>query len=258
MKNDISWHHFDNLPEQSSTLAHRVADDIKRCLTHKPQVTLCVPGGNTPALFLKALSKIELDWHRVNILLNDERWVPLSDEKSNQAMLLRTLENGYAKAANIIAFYPPSEKETLSREDFLKQFNGHYFYQGGTQDTKDSSQFSITSPPITPLEIDICVLGMGEDGHTASLFPDMLNLSQALDPKLSPALISADPPDKEARVSLNLSALLSAQYHYLLITGKTKESLIYAAQKANTKQQSTRLPIEHLIEKTSLAIYYSH
>jgi len=257
MKNDISWHSFDSLPEQSLALAHRVADDIKSCLMHKPQATLCVPGGNTPALFLAALSQIELDWSQVNIILNDERWVPLSDEKSNQAMLLRTLESGHAKAANMIAFYPSSDRENTNREVFLKKFNARYLPITDTiADKKAEKKANKKAPKNTmSISIDICVLGMGEDGHTASLFPHMANLAQALDTNAAPALISADPPGKESRVSLNLSALLSAQYHYLLITGNTKKSLI---QKVQAKTLPTELPIEHVIEQTSLAIYHSN
>lgn len=253
MKNDISWHSFDSLPEQSLALAHRVADDIKRCLMHKPQATLCVPGGNTPALFLAALSQIKLDWSRVNIILNDERWVPLSDEKSNQAMLLRTLESGHAKAANMTAFYPSPDRENTNREDFLKKFNALYFPITGTIADKKAGK---KAPKNTmPISINVCVMGMGEDGHTASIFPHMANLAQALDTNAAPALISADPPGKESRVSLNLSALLSAQHHYLLITGNTKKSLI---QKAQAKTLPAELPIEHVIEQTSLAIYHSN
>jgi len=250
MKNDINWHNFDSLPEQSLALAHRVADDIKHCLAHKSQMTLCVPGGNTPALFLSALGKIELEWHRVNIILNDERWVPLTDAKSNQAMLLRTLKNGHAKTAKVIAFYPSTESDEVERERFLKQFNPRHFPLTNKQALQDIKNR-------TPLSIDVCILGMGEDGHTASLFPNMSNLPQALNTDMPPSLISADPPEKEARVSLNLSALLSAQYHYLLITGDTKKSLIQKLQKTQAKSSPENLPIEHVIKQTSLAIYYS-
>lgn len=235
MKNDISWHNFTSLQTQSLALAQRVSEDLKRCLDAKKKATLCVPGGNTPALFLEALSQIECDWSSVTVLLNDERWVPLSDAKSNLAMLQSKLQQNKAKEAKLIGFCPPLENAHMEREQFLKRFNTQYF--------KESE----------PLCIDVCVLGIGEDGHTASLFPNMPDLSRALDTSLPPALISADPPNKEARVSLNLSALLNAQNHYLLISGKAKQYVIQREQATQIEQY----PIGHLISRTSLAIYYS-
>jgi len=244
MQNDISWHKFDNLHEQSQTLAQRVAEDINRCLDLKQQATLCVPGGNTPVLFLNALSHTELDWSRVTVILNDERWVPLSDAKSNLAMLQSQLQQHKAKAVKLIEFCPclntPQENSNREREQFLAAFNADYFNEDNANNRES-------------LSIDICVVGMGEDGHIASLFPNMPGLAAALNSSLSPALISADPPNKEARVSLNLSALLNAQHHYLLITGNAKQQIIQEEQATQIEQY----PIGYLISKTSLAIYYS-
>jgi 6-phosphogluconolactonase/glucosamine-6-phosphate isomerase/deaminase len=166
--------------------------------------------------------------------------VPLSNAKSNLAMLQCKLQQHKAKAAKLIGFCPCLENSQVEREQFLAEFNTTNYPKHNSNNRER-------------LTIDICVLGMGEDGHIASLFPDMPGLSAALDTSLSPELISANPANKEARVSLNLSALLSAHYHYLLITGKTKQQIIQEEQATQIEQY----PIGHLIAQTSLMIYYS-
>ena len=233
-KKDVQWFAFASLQEQSLALAKRVAQDIEQCLDDKGRATVCVPGGSTPATFLKALSAIPLDWSKTTIVLNDERWVPIGDPLSNEAMLRHTLLHDYASDANIVGFYPNDAATTQSIETAVEDFNRTQL------------------PPILP--IDICVLGMGKDGHFASLFPHMPNLDAALNPQQQPALIKAEPPAKETRVSFNLSGLLTANKHYLLIKGSLKKEIVREAQKMQTKQ----LPISYLIAHTSVAVYHSH
>ncbi len=81
----------------------------------------------------------------------------------------------------------------------------------------------------------------------------MPNLAQALDFKQKPLLISAQPPNKEARVSLNLSAFLTAKKHYLLMTGSEKNDVLCEAQ----KQINDTLPISHLLANSTIELYYS-
>ncbi len=173
---------FKTYYQQSMSLAKNVAEDIEKLLLEKEVVNVCLPGGITPVLFFKFLRQMLLDWKRVRIFLNDERWVPLDNSLSNQAMLQANFKLNLAASVDVVPFY----QETLPIDKAVEKFNQKI----------DS---------LMPL--DICVLGMGDDGHTASLFPSMPGLSSALDDKAAPALIIANVPEKEEqRVSLNLSA----------------------------------------------------
>lgn len=225
----MKWSPFSSPEEQAKSLALHVSQDLVRCLQQKDVVTLCVPGGSTPALFLHYLSETILDWSRVQVVLNDERWVSLDDSLSNEAMLRNVLLKNEAVDAQIVSLFDQS----LTIDQAVMKFNQH-----------------IT----TVLPLDVCVLGMGDDGHTASLFPAMKHLAEALDLNQAPALIIAQVPQKtEQRVSFNLSALLSAQQHYVLIKSEAKQSVIKEA----SKTKSAHLPMSHLLAATNANIYYT-
>jgi len=225
----MNWIITDTAQEQAENLAEEVGLKISLILEKKDFVTLCVPGGTTPALFLEALSQIDLDWSKVRVVLNDERWVPLSDKLSNEAMLRKVFLKNKSSAAQIISLY----NSELAIDEAVVSFN----------ETIDS---------ILPL--DVCVLGMGEDGHTASLFPVMENQEDALNSDFSAQLISANVEGKdELRVSFNLSALLSGKYRYLLIKGKSKQ----VVAKAASEQVTTKLPISYIFASKPITVYFT-
>jgi len=225
----MSWVISENAQTQAQSLADEIGVKIVRLLEQQDFVTLCVPGGTTPALFLECLSHIDLEWSRVRVVLNDERWVPLEDSLSNEAMLRKVLLNNKASAAQIVSFYHPD----LAIDEAVDSFN----------ETIDS---------ILPL--DICVLGMGEDGHTASLFPVMENQAEALNSDLPAQLICARVEGKdELRVSFNLSALLSGEHLYVLIKGETKKTVAEAAMKHAT----TTLPISYIFAAKPVSIFFT-
>ncbi|MGH1539093.1 MAG: 6-phosphogluconolactonase [Arenicella sp.] len=225
----MKWYSFETAQVQANSLAKQVEQDLIRLLQEKDLVTLCVPGGSTPALFLQLLSKTSLDWSRVRVVVNDERWVPLNDPLSNEAMLRKLLLNNESVVTQIVSLFD----HNLPIEQAIEAFNRR-------------------ASDVLPL--DICVLGMGEDGHTASLFPDMNNLEQALDLSNPAALVLARVPHKtELRVSFNLSALLSARQHYILIKGQAKRQTIEIAE----QHKSFQFPISHLLAESSTHIYYT-
>ncbi len=169
---------------QASALAYRVCSDIKQLMQTKEIITVSIPGGKTPTLFFNCLSQQPLDCSRVRFILNDERWVPLDSLLSNEALLKKELQSNSTAEAEMVSLFDSN----FPIEEAVTLFN---------------EKISHLMP------IDICIVGMGEDGHTASLFPAMKNLILALNKQESPALIIADIENKsERRVSLNLSALL--------------------------------------------------
>lgn len=221
---------FPTAEAQAQNLALKVGEDLVSLLKQKDLVTVCVPGGTTPALFLGFLSKISLNWSRVKVVLNDERWVPLNDPLSNEAMVRKVLLRNQAFDAQIVSLFDDGSPVDQAVVKFNQRIS-------------------------TVLPLDICVLGMGDDGHTASLFPAMLDLQEALNVNEAAALIIAQVPNKtEQRVSFNLSAILSAEKHYVLIKGQTKKAVIHKAHEA----QSLDLPISHLLAATAATVYYTN
>ncbi len=205
----------DDLPQ---ALAAQVAGDLKDSIGQRGRATIAVPGGSTPSQFLKALSEQDLDWTSVWVTLTDERAVPVDDARSNQGLIGRTLLQGVAKAARFIPLYDPQTaiEETANR--LLE----------------------------VVLPLDVCVLGMGTDMHTASLFPDTPGLAELLDPASREVVAKVQPPDApEARITLTNRALSTAANTYLLIKGQQKRE---ALERALVVPDFTRAPIRAILE----------
>lgn len=187
-------------------LADRISADLKECLLTHDRATLCVPGGSTPGPVFDLLSAVDLDWARVNVLLNDERWVPETSERSNTALLRQRLLTGRAAAARLI----PLVTEDATPEEGLT---------------------SLTEGLEGVLPISVLLLGMGEDMHTASLFPGADQLDLALSDE-APALVAMRAPGApEARITLSARVLRDAMKTHLLIVGPGKKEALERADK---------------------------
>jgi 6-phosphogluconolactonase len=127
-------------------LANVLAGTINQCLMTGERCTLVVPGGTTPGPVFEALCAASLGWERVDVLLTDERWVDEDDERSNAALLRRTLLRDHAAGARF-----------------------HPFFREGTTPEEAAPGLSDKITPLLP--VDVLLLGMGADMHTASLFP---------------------------------------------------------------------------------------
>lgn len=139
--------------------AELMADSVaRRCATRYRHgvASLVVSGGRSPVAFFESLSRRELDWAKIQISLADERWVSPTDPASNEGLLRRHLLQNAANAARLIGLYQPA--------DSLEQAAGF----------ANAALDQLHQP------IDVLVLGMGDDGHTASLFPGSVNLAHAL------------------------------------------------------------------------------
>ncbi len=215
---------------QAHALAERLVGDMRRLLKKKQRVTLCLPGGTTPGLLFDELSKMELDWKNVHVLLSDERWVSTATALSNEALLRNRLACNAAQDVNIVSYY----SEAGSMESTIAGLN---------------EQLGEWMP------LDLCVLGMGLDGHFASLFPDIIELEAHLDPNGKSGLIAVDSTSQPVmRVSLTLAALASAESHYLLVRGSDKKKVLETAALAC----DLSLPISHLLAACpKIEIYYA-
>ena len=190
---------------QAVELARMVAGDLDAALKAKGKATLAVPGGTTPGPCLIALSNEDIDWANITVMLTDERFVPETSERSNTRLIRETLLQNKAAVASFVPFY----KEAYLPENVMDQLIG---------DVERA------------LPLDVCVLGMGEDMHTASLFPGADRLDEALEVSAEALYPMRAPGAPETRMTLSAAALRDAAEIHLLINGEGKRVALNKAQ----------------------------
>lgn len=224
-------HFFESRDAASTAAAERLADALQRRLDVQAEASLVVSGGTTPARCLDALSGVPLDWQRVHILLSDERWVPGDDPDSNEAMIRKTLLKNRAAHAKLLPIYDADTDAAMRCLSLEKEIRA------------------------MPFPFASALIGMGEDGHFASLFPDFEDLSIGLDveyPGLClPVSTTASP---HPRLSLTLSALSRSDEVVLLFFGDAKRDVYEKAKLA-----SNGFPVSHLLlqKRAPVHVYWA-
>ena len=228
---------FLRFPDPASlvdALVEVVARQLRNSLSAGQRASLVVPGGSTPVPFFRKLCQQPLDWKRVFITLTDERWVSPRDPASNERLVREHLLASAAAPAQFVG---------------LKSFTA----DAGAGATKAWQRLDVMPRPF-----DVVVLGMGDDGHIASLFPGDPASTRGLDPAQPPGCVAVRAPaEPSVRVSLNLSALLQARVLVLLATGDRKSQLI---EQESVPVASRHLPVQQLLvqQRTPVAIYWTH
>lgn len=196
-------------------LADRLSSELGETLRSEEAASFCVPGGSTPGPVFDLLSASRLDWDRVTVFLNDERWVPESSERSNGRLLRRRLLVERAAAANYLPLYAPTETPEEAIPDLAAAIE-----------------------PCLP--ISVLLLGMGADRHIASLFPGAAGLAEALAPD-APVLVPmrADAAG-EPRVTLSARVLAGALRIHILITGDEKRAALDSARALTPEEAPVR------------------
>ncbi len=183
------------------SLADRIAGQLGEFLRRDGKATLSVPGGTTPGPIFDTLSGVDLDWANVAVILNDERWVPESSDRSNTRLVRQRLIRGRAAQARLVPLYAPAE----TPEEMLQAL----------------------SDGIAPhLPISVLLLGMGADMHTASLFPGADRLAEALAPQAPILMVLRAEAAGEPRITLTAPVLKAAFQTHLLITGPEKRAAL--------------------------------
>lgn len=196
-------------------LADTLTGELAEALRSNERATLCVPGGTTPGPIFDVLAEQSLDWDRVSVVLNDERWVDEDSPRSNTALLRRRLLISKASGATLIPLF----KAEQSAEDAMAEL---------------SAGLSAHLP------ISVLLLGMGADMHTASLFPGADNLTAALASD-APALMPmrADGAG-EPRITLTAPVLNGAIKKHVVITGAEKRDALERARHLPPEQAPIR------------------
>lgn len=201
-------------------VANQLAAELSATLRSQDRATLSVPGGTTPGPVFDVLSGVDLGWHRVSVLLNDERWVPESSDRSNTRLLRSRLLQGAAAAATLVPMYA----DAPTPEDRLAEL----------------------ADGIRPhLPISVLLLGMGADMHTASLFPGADHLAQALAADAPPLMALRASGAGEPRITLTAPVLRAAMSIHILITGTEKRAALEKAQHLDPMMAPVRTVLSH-------------
>lgn len=223
---------FDDSAVLAQALAHAVAADLRGAIARRGRARIALSGGSTPRAFLAALSAQVLDWAQVTVVPVDERWVLPDDTRSNQRLLRETLLHGAAAQATLLPLWRPAPTPEAALQPVL---------------TRVANE---------ALPLDIAVLGMGEDGHVASLFPDLLRPEIGLQRNgRAPVLAVRSAAAPEPRMTLTLSAIFTAPALYLHIEGAAKRRVLDTA----ASDPNSTLPIRALLTgaPTPPTLYWS-
>ena len=231
-----SWVHEHRFPD-GVALSHALSGEIKVDLEEAIQVrgvaSLVVSGGRTPARLFEQLRTEKVDWRHVWVALADERWVDTNDAASNERLVREHLLTGAAAAARFVGLKNPAPTPEAGADWAWRALSR------------------------VPRPYDVIVLGMGNDGHTASLFPGSLALARALDAGAPPGCVAVNAlTAPHARVSLNLAALLDARRIILHIEGEAKWQIY---QKARAAGSTNELPVRAVLhqQEVPVDVYWS-
>ncbi|AVE05396.1 6-phosphogluconolactonase [Pseudomonas palleroniana] len=224
----VTAHEYRTAALLADGLANDVAEQLRAAISARGDATLVVSGGRSPVAFFQSLAKQGLDWSKVTVTLADERWVPVEHADSNAGLLKQHLLQGPAAKARFLSLYSAAanlEDAALQADRLLGELPA----------------------------IDVLVLGMGDDGHTASLFPNSPNLSDALQPngtrRCWPMLAPTVP---HQRLTMSRALLSTANYTVLSIAGSSKLTTLSAALASD---DVAAMPIRAFLQPT-LEIYW--
>ncbi|PWL18447.1 6-phosphogluconolactonase [Falsochrobactrum shanghaiense] len=230
---NIERHDFTSGTELAQALSAAIAGKLAAAIAERGQATLAVSGGTTPVRLFEVLSRQMIDWTAVTITLVDERFVPTTSERSNEKLVREHLLREHAGVARFVGLYNPTatvETAALaaaSRIDALRR------------------------------PFDVVVLGMGNDGHTASFFPGADRLDQAIDPTTRAIVLPIHAEGAgEKRLTLTLPLIVEANMLVLHIEGAAKLEVF---EKALAGADEYEMPVRAVLNKarTPVEVYWS-
>lgn len=209
---------------QINLIIKYVTATIHDLLEHQNQITLAVSGGKSPIPLFKELSNTPLPWEKITITLVDERVTDTNSLDSNENLVRNyLLQNQAAKA----------------------KFKGLVLPRQNMQEMLNNTNTWIN-------QIDIAILGMGEDGHTASIFPDCPEFKQAINKNIAPAYIETNPISaKYTRIGLNLSGLIRIPHLLLSVSSGAHGDLKLKVLNEAINGDNQNYPISYLLKQRS-------
>jgi 6-phosphogluconolactonase len=218
----------------TAALAAHIVAALEDGMRGGGSASLVVSGGRSPAALFDLLSSAALDWRRVCVALTDERWVDTTSSDSNEQLVRAHLLRNAAAKANFVGMKTDAAQPAGAAA---------------------AASWSAIAP--LPRPFDYVLLGMGDDGHTASLFPQSPGLASAIDPLQPPGCVAMlAPVAPQARMSLNLSALLDARRIGLLILGDGKLAVY---ERAGESGPVADMPVRALLrqQQVPVSVYWA-
>ena len=218
----MNLHRYPDREMMMLRLADRLAGELGDFLRRQERVSLAVPGGSTPGPVFDVLSGLALDWDRVTVLPTDERWVDAASPRANGRLIRERLLVGPAAAARFVPLVTDDPTPEAALPDLAEAV-----------------------APLRPLTV--VLLGMGEDGHVASLFPGADRLTEALADRAPPVMALRAAGVPEPRISLTAPLLQEALSVHLLITGAAKRATLERAAKLPAAEAPVRLVLDQAV-----------
>lgn len=207
----MQLHHFATSQHLNADFAQRIISIVQQAITERGHAYLAVSGGRTPQALFEYLSTTDLDWQHVTITLADDRWLAASEQDSNERLVNSVLLQNNAAAAQFISLVTTDAKAEEGVAEVCRRF---------------------AAVP----EFDVVILGMGEDGHTASLFPCSAELAKGQ--STQQAALAVNPTTAPyPRVSLSQSRLLQSRHLFLHLVGSGKLKVLNQAMADDNAQQ---------------------
>jgi len=229
VSDEIEWWEYDDATEMAAAVAGDIGFIIESAIDARGSAVIALAGGKTPIPIYEKLASAKLDWKRVTIIPGDERIVPVGDPLSNVTALAKFF---LPKSARVMPIVPAT-----------------------AADYKAAGRSANALMQDLHWPLDLCLLGVGGDGHTASIFPGP-DFEEALNgPKENRALgVMPLPMPEDApvpRVTLSLAAIVSARALMIAATGKEKRTVIETAIKQG---KSSQYPIGRVLARTELPV----
>ncbi len=217
----------------AASLAEETAGLLRKSISNRKKASLVVSGGSSPKPFFESLSHEILDWNKVTITLADERWVATDHPDSNEFLVRSSLLKNEAASATFIGLKRDQPSAAMDAVICRKELG------------------QVTRP------FDVVILGMGNDGHTASLFPGSDQLQVALDDESDLVCTHIKPTAAPYdRITLTLAALLSSRQIFLQLVGNEKWMVL---EKALEDLEVEEMPIRAILHqrKTPVTVFWA-
>jgi 6-phosphogluconolactonase len=227
----MQLHQFSDTTALNQQFAAEITEHLQQAIHLRGEAVLVVSGGRTPLPLFQALATTELDWSKVTITLADDRFLPDDAPDSNERLVKSALLQQHAASARYISLYAPAETAETAVPELLER---------------------VKSLP----RFDVVILGMGEDGHTASLFPCSKELAAGMADD-APDLLATNPTTAPyQRISFSRARLSQGRAIYLHLVGGKKLAVL---QQAAGGTDVAAMPIRAFIQLTSpqLSVMYA-
>ena len=230
LPNSVDFYSTNNSESLASDLCQCIGEILTEAIRKRGRASMAVSGGSTPIRLFKEFSLLSIDWTKIDLTLADDRWVDAKNADSNELLVRTHLIKNKAAQVNFISL------------------------KNDAKTAKEGQIYSEKMLRKITLPFDVVVLGMGSDGHTASLFPCADELPEAMNLNNSNYLISTSPKTAPyERLSFTAKVIFDSKNVFLHLNGSSK---LHTLESAMEYKDPNKMPIYTFL-KNGLSIYWS-